>query len=162
MDEETRHQDPAVPDEPRQDVVPPTPAPGADPVGTTDPIVATDSAGDRHKLGGGARALAVLAALILAFLAAVAVVASIEIGDLTPCEEVTSASQLSDSGECFDGSDTEKTASLALSWPGAIFACLAVLLTLGVAIRGRGTGLAVKVTVAAAVLFGLGILVGSL
>jgi len=112
-----------------------------------------------EKAGKGARFLALLIALVLAFLAAVAVVASIEITDLTPCDDVTGAQPFE---ECFDGSSTEKIASLVFAWPGAILAVLAVLLTLAFVVRGRGGQTAIKVTVAAAVLFGLGILVGSL
>ena len=115
------------------------------------------------KAGAGARILALVGAVILLFLAAVAVIAMVDIGDLTPCEDVgTDISLLNEDGECFDGSSAKKTISLVLGWPGAILACVSVLLALGFAIRGRGGRLLIKVVAAAAVLFGLSILVGSI
>lgn len=114
------------------------------------------------RAGIGLRLLAILAALILAFLAAVAIVAMSEIGELTPCGEVESAAQLNDKGECFDGGSTKKTISLVLGWPGAVLAALSVLLMLAFAVRGRGGRMAVGCVFAAAMLFGLSILVGSL
>jgi len=115
------------------------------------------------KAGAGARILAFIGAVVLLFLAAVAVIAMIEIGDLTPCEDVTDPlTQLNEDGECFDGSSGKKTISLILGWPGAILAGVSVLLALGFAVRGRGGRTLIKVVVAAAVLFGLSILVGSI
>ena len=43
----------------------------------------------------------------------------IDIGELTPCSEIGSdISLLNEDGECFDGSDSERTISLVLGWPG--------------------------------------------
>ncbi|MBA2524116.1 MAG: hypothetical protein H0V25_12430 [Solirubrobacterales bacterium] len=105
---------------------------------------------------------AVVAALILTFLAAVAVIAMLDITDLTPCDDVgTDIFKLNDKGECFDGSSTKKAVTLAFGWPGAVLACLSVLLMLAFAIRGRGIRTAVLTIAAAAALFGLGVLIGS-
>ncbi len=118
--------------------------------------VATDRAGALARIGG------IMAALILVFLTAVAIIAMLDVTDLTPCGDVGSdLSKLNDQGECFDGSGGKKTITLALGWPGAVLAGLSVVLMLAFAIRGRGIRAAVLTIAAAAALFGLGILIGS-
>lgn len=113
------------------------------------------------KAGALARIGAVLLALVLAFVAAVAFVVMIDIGELTPCAEIGSdLSLLNDEGECFDGSDSEKTISLVLGWPGAFVAALAALLALAFAVRGRGGRPLLIAIVAGAVLLGLSLLIG--
>jgi len=113
------------------------------------------------KAGALARIRTVLLALVLAFVAAVAFVVMIDIGELTPCSEIGSdLSLLNDDGECFDGSDSEKTISLVLGWPGAFAAALAALLALAFAIRGRGGRPLLIAIVAGAILLGLSLLIG--
>ncbi len=112
------------------------------------------------KAGAGMRALAVVLALVLAFVTAVAIIAALNIGDLTPCEDVTSPSQLNSDGECFDGSSTTKLIALIFGWPGAVLAAVATLLALGFAARGRGGRQLIIATVAAAVLMGLALAIG--
>ena len=113
------------------------------------------------KAGALARIGTVLLALVLAFVAAVAFVVMIDIGELTPCSEIGSdLSLLNDDGECFDGSDSEKTISLVLGWPGAFAAALAALLALAFAIRGRGGRPLLIAIVAGAILLGLRLLIG--
>ena len=103
-----------------------------------------------------------IATLVLLFGAAVAIIAMLDVSGLTPCGDVgNDVSKLSSDGTCFDGSGTRKAITLVLGWPGAALAALSVLLMAGVAIRGRGTSLAIVAVVAGAVLFGLAILVGS-
>lgn len=115
------------------------------------------------RAGVGPRLLAVAGSLVLAFLAAVAVIAMADIGALTPCEEaIGNPSLLSADGECFDGSSTEQTLSLILGWPGAALAVASVLLALAFVVRGRGGRLPIIAIVAGAVLFGLSILVSSI
>lgn len=128
---------------------------------TTPATTATTDA-DRPKAGAGPRVLALVAALGLAFAAAVAIVAMILIGDTTPCADVTSPADLNDDGECFDGSSTKKLIALVLGWPGAVLLGVSVLLALGFTITGRGGRRLITVAVAGAVLFGLSILAGSL
>ena len=106
--------------------------------------------------------LALIAALGLAFAAAVAILAMILIGDTTPCADVTSPADLNEDGECFDGSSTKKLVALVLGWPGAILLAASVLLALGFTITGRGGRRLIAVAVAGAVLFGLSILAGSI
>ena len=114
-----------------------------------------------RKAGAGMRILAVILALALAFVTAVAVIVVLDIGELTPCEDVgNDITLLNDEGECFDGSSTAKTISLVLGWPGAILAGVATLLALGFALRGYGGRRLITVIVAAAVLLGLALLIG--
>jgi hypothetical protein len=113
------------------------------------------------KAGAGMRILAVLLALVLAFVTAVAVMVMLDIGELTPCEDVgNDLSKLNDEGECFDGSSTTKLVSLVLGWPGTVLAGLATLLALGFAIRGYGGRRLITVIVAGAVLLGLALIIG--
>ena len=113
------------------------------------------------RAGALVRIGAVLLALVLAFVAAVAVVVMIDIGDLTPCSEIGSdISLLNEDGECFDGSDSERTISLVLGWPGAIVVALAALLALAFAVRGRGGRPLLTAIIVGAVLLGLSLLIG--
>ena len=132
---------------------PPPPPPPADRTTATHPP-------DPGRAGVGARIAAVLLALVLAFITAVGVVAMIDIAELTPCEDVVSAADLNDEGECFDGSDTGKTLAMIFGWPGTILAGIATLLALGFAIRGRGGRPLLIAIIGAAVLLGLSILIG--
>ena len=122
----------------------------------------TTTTADRPKAGAGPRVLALIAALGLAFAAAVAILAMILIGDTTPCADVDSPADLNEDGECFDGSSTKKLIALVLGWPGAVLLAASVLLALGFTITGRGGRRLIAVAVAGAVLFGLSILAGSI
>lgn len=116
-----------------------------------------------RKAGPGPRVGAVLAALVMAFGTAVAVLVMLMLGDTATCADVFSGdASFNDDGECFDGSSGAKIASLVLGWPGAILGGISVLLALAFTITGRGGRRFVGVAVAAAVLFGLSILVGSI
>jgi hypothetical protein len=106
------------------------------------------------------RVLAVLLFFVLAFVTAVAIIAALDIGELTPCKDVTSPSQLNSDGECFDGSSTTKLVALIFGWPGAVLAGVATLMALGFAVRGRGGRQLIIVTVVAAVLMGLSLAIG--
>lgn len=117
---------------------------------------------ESDKAGAGPRVLAVLAALVLAFAAAVAILAMILIGDTTPCADVDSPADLNEDGECFDGSSTKKLIALALGWPGAILLAVSVLAGLAFTITGRGGRRFIGVAVVGAVLFGLSIAAGSI
>lgn len=117
---------------------------------------------ESDKAGAGPRVLAVLAALVLAFAAAVAILAMILIGDTTPCADVTGPADLNEDGECFDGSSTKKLIALVLGWPGAILLAVSVLAGLAFTITGRGGRRFVGIAVAGAVLFGLSIAAGSI
>lgn len=113
------------------------------------------------KAGVGARSGAVIGALVLAFLAAVAVLVMVQVGDTATCDDVLAGkADFNDDGECYDGSSTTKLIALVLGWPGAVLAVVATFLALAFAIRGRGGRRLVQVIVAAAVLLGLSLLIG--
>ena len=113
------------------------------------------------KAGAGLRALAVILALVLAFVTAVALIVMLDIGELTPCDDVgNDLSKLNEDGECFDGSSTTKLIALIFGWPGTLLAGVATLLALGFAARGRGGRQLAQVIVASAVLLGLSLLIG--
>jgi hypothetical protein len=121
-----------------------------------------------RKAGAGARAGGVVLALIFAFAAAVMVAVMIDIGDSPRCDdqqavrEALAEATPGEEVECFDGSSTQKTASLVLGWGSAAIGALTVLLALAFAIRGRGGRPLAIAAVAAIVLGGLSILVGSI
>jgi hypothetical protein len=120
-----------------------------------------------RKAGAGARVGAVVLALIFAFACAVMVAVMIDIGDSPICSDRQAVQEaIAESGgqtvECFDSTSTAKTASLILGWPSAVLAGLTVLLGLAFAIRGRGGRALAIVAIAAVVLGGLSILVGSI
>jgi hypothetical protein len=112
------------------------------------------------KAGGGLRALSGLGALVLAFIAAVAIIVVFDIADTTPCNEVTSISQLNSDGECYGHSSTIKTVVLILGGIGSLLAVGSVLAALAFAIRGRGGRLLVQLIVGAAVFLGLSLIIG--
>ncbi len=132
------------------------------PAGSPAPPVPPAATGDSEKAGVGARLGVAVLALVLAFFAAVAVIAMADISSLTPCDDVTNLSQLNSEGECFDGSSAKKIISLILGWPGAVLAVVSVLLAIAFVIRGRGGRMLAISIGGAVVLFGLSILVGSL
>ena len=127
----------------------------------SDPDHPTTTPAERPKAGAGPRVLALIGGVVLAFAAAVAILAMILIGDTTPCADVTGPADLNEDGECFDGSSTKKLIALVLGWPGAILLAASVLLALAFTITGRGGRRLIGVAVAGAVLFGLSILAGS-
>lgn len=99
-------------------------------------------------------------ALVVAFGAAVAVLASAEVTGWTPCVEVNrNPEAFLTATECYDGSQKRQILSLAFAWPGALLLVAGCLLSLAFAIRGRGARAAIIATVAGVVLFGLSMLV---
>jgi len=142
----------------QQPASPPPPAP---------PPPSPPGAGDSGKASGGMRALGVLLALVLAFGAAVMIAVAIDIGDTETCddflEQVTSGERVLDlDDECFEGSSAQKAISVVLAWASGIVGVLAVLLALMFAVTGSRGPLLARVAVAAVVLGGLSILIGSI
>lgn len=84
-----------------------------------------------HKAGALRRVGAVVLAIVLAFVAAVAIVAMINVSDSGVCEDKAF-------GECYDFSGSVEPIVLGFGWIGGILAGIAALLALGFAIRGRG------------------------
>ena len=107
--------------------------PPAQPTGASSP----PSGGDGSTAGGPTRMAAVILAFVLAFIAAVAVVTMLDVGELTPCEDVTSPTQLVDN-ECFDGSASAKTRTQIFGWIGAGLAAISILAALRLGMTGRG------------------------
>ena len=113
------------------------------------------------KAGAGLRVLAVILALVLAFITAVAVIVMLDIGELTACDDVgNDLSKLNEDGECFDGSSTTKLIALIFGWPGTLLAGVSTLLALSFAARGRGGRQLVQAIVVGAVLLGLSLIIG--
>ncbi len=128
----------------------PPPAPGTDEERTTGPW----------------RALGVVLALALAFASAVMIIAMADIGDTPRCDdEAAIQREVQESNaetvECFDGSQSQKTASLGLGWPSGVIAGLAALLALYFAATGRRGRLLFQLTAVAILLGALSLLIGS-
>lgn len=145
----------------------PSQQPASPPPPPPPPPPGPPSAGDPDKASGGMRALGVLIALVLAFGAAVMIAVAVDIGDTETCddfvEQVTSGELVPDfDDECFDGSSTQKAISVALAWASGIVGVLAVLVALMFAVTGRRGSLLARVAIAAVVLGGLSILIGSI
>jgi hypothetical protein len=118
---------------------------------------------DEGEPSAGWRILAVLLALVLAFAAAVMIVAMVDIGGTPRCDDPEALAEAVAEGEdeCFDGSSAQKTISLVLGWPSGILAAIAALVALFFAFTGRSGRLVLQLTGAAVFLGVLSILIGS-
>jgi len=113
--------------------------------------------------GVGRRIGAGLLALVLAFACAVFVSVMVQLGDTATCDDVLAGTaQPNSDGECFDSSNTLKTVSLILGWPGSILAGVAALLALAFAVRGRGGRPLLVAIGGAVVLIALSMVFGSI
>jgi hypothetical protein len=113
--------------------------------------------------GGASRALAVVLFLILLLGAAIMIIAAADIAGTTLCSDVTlQDARLDPNGECFDGSSIQKVVSVALGFASGAVGVIAALLAIAYTFTGRRGRLVVIGTVAAVVLAGASILVGSL
>lgn len=113
------------------------------------------------RAGAGPRIVAVILALVIAFGAAVAILALAEIMGWTPCVEVNRHPEnFPGATDCFDGSSKRQILLLVLGWAGTALVVAGLLLTLAFAIRGRGGRLAIFTTVGGAALLGLSYLAG--
>jgi hypothetical protein len=131
-------------DQPQPAAAPPPPAP-AEPAAT---------AGD-GRAGGGMRALAVLAALILGFAAAVVIAVMVDVGSSPICEDVGGVSAPTE--DCYDMSSGIKPVVLILGWAGGVLGVAAALAFLRVAFTGRGGRLALQLAGAAILLAAISI-----
>jgi hypothetical protein len=140
----------------------PTPPPDSPEVPPPPP----PTGADEERATGPWRVLGVVLAIALAFAAAVMIIAMADIGDTPRCDDQAALEQeRQETGdlviECFEGSQTQKTASLGLGWPSGVIAALAALLALYFAATGRRGRLLLQITAAAIVLGGLSLLIGS-
>jgi hypothetical protein len=102
----------------------------------------------------------VLLAPVLAFGCAVMVVAMSDIGGMPTCDDPLL--DLEAQGECFSGSALQKGITLVLGWSGGAIAGFAALAALAFVITGRHGRLAARLAIAAVLVAGLSILIGSL
>jgi hypothetical protein len=114
--------------------------------------------------GGGVwRALAVVLFLLLLFGSAIMIVAAADIAGTTLCSDVTLQDAVRDpNGECFDGSSIQKVLSVAIGFLAGGIGAIAALLAIAFTFTGRRGRLVVIATVAAIVLAGISIGVGSI
>jgi hypothetical protein len=109
----------------------------------------------------------VVLALVLAFGAAVVIIAMSDINGKPRCDDTAAivAKARQNPGKkvrCFDGSAAKKTIVLGLGYVGGIIAALAALLALGFTVTGRRGRPVLMLTAAAIVLIGLSIGIGSI
>jgi hypothetical protein len=115
---------------------------------------------DDGRAGGGMRALAVLLSLVLAFAAAVMIVASGEIADTPTAAEVTSGEEpLPADGKVYDGSESERSISTALGYASGVVGAVGVLIGIAFAITGRRGRLFAQVAIASLVLAAIALLI---
>ena len=113
--------------------------------------------------GGASRALAVVLFFVLLLVSAIMIIAATDIAGTALCRDVTVQDALQDpSGECFDGSSIQKVLSVAFGYLAGGIGAIAALLAIAFTFTGRRGRLVVIATVAAIVLAGISIGVGSL
>jgi hypothetical protein len=106
------------------------------------------------------RALAVLLALVLAFGAAVMIVAASEIADTPTLEEIESGEEpVPADNEYYDGSETSRSISTGLGYASGVIGGLGVLLGIAFAITGRRGRLFAQAAIVAVVLAAIAILI---
>jgi hypothetical protein len=115
----------------------------------------------RARASAGLRALAVLLALVLAFGAAVMIVAMVDINDTPTCADVRSGKAQPREGHCFDGGKTQRLITVVIGFAGGAVGAVAALLALVFTFTGRRGRVVLLLTALAVVLSGLSILIGS-
>lgn len=108
------------------------------------------------------RALAVILFVLLLVGCFIMIAASTDIAGTTLCRDVTAQFvQQHPNGSCFDGSQAQKVLSVAFGYASGAVGAIAALLAIAFTITGRRGRLVAILTVAALVLAGISILVGS-
>ena len=130
------------------------------------PPLAEPSA-DEEQPGSAWRVLGIILALALAFAAAVMIIVMVDVGGTPHCDDPAAIEEeRRETGdlviECFEGSEGQKVASLALGWPSGVVAAIAALLALYFAVTGRRGQLLLRLTGLAVVLGVLSIVIGSI
>lgn len=114
------------------------------------------------------RALSVVLALVLAFAAAVMIVAMVDINDTPRCDDPAGIAAyhrdhpFDQTIDCFDGSQTKKVIVMGLGFAGGVVAAIAGLLALAFTFTGRNGRNVLAATALAIILSGLSILIGSI
>ena len=126
---------------------------------STDPPPPAESR-DPDKAGMGLRILGILLAFVIAFGAAVMIVAAGEIADTPTEEEVTSGEEpLPADGEVYDGSESERSITTVLGYASGGVGALAFLLGIAFLVTGRRGGMFLGAVVLAVVLAGVALLI---
>jgi hypothetical protein len=113
--------------------------------------------------GGASRALAVILFLVLLLGSAIMIIAATDIAGTSLCRDVTVQDAIQDpNGECFDGSSLQKVLSVAIGYLSGGVGAIAALLAIAYTFTGRRGRLVAIAAVAAVVLAGISIGVGSL
>jgi hypothetical protein len=112
--------------------------------------------------GGASRAVAVVAFLVLLLGAAIMIVASTDIAGTPTCHDVSAGLASPSDGECFDGSSTQKALSVAFGYLAGGIGAITALLAIAFTFTGRRGLLVIIGAVAAIVLAGISIGVGSI
>ena len=114
------------------------------------------------------RALGVLLALVLAFGAAVMIVAMVDINNTPRCDDPAGIAAYHRSHpfdrsiSCFDGGQGKKVVVMGLGFAGGAVAAIAALLALMFTVTGLNGRRVLQATALAIILSGLSILIGSL
>ena len=95
--------------------------------------------------GKGRRTLVVVVGVIFALLGVFMAAVMIDLAGTPTCEEAVA-------GECFDGSEGNKTATMVLGWAAAVAALATLAFAIYYAARGTGTQRVVWAGIAALVL----------
>lgn len=114
------------------------------------------------------RALGVLLALVLAFGAAVMIVAMVDINNTPRCDDPAAIAAYHRSHpfdrtiSCFDGSQAKKDVVMVLGFAGGGVGAIAAVLSLAFTVTGRNGRRVLAATALAIILSGLAILIGSI
>lgn len=122
--------------------------------------VAPPTPGADGKASSGLRILAGIGVLVLLFATAVFAIVYADIGGTTPCDDVTSFSDLNSDGECYDGSSTTKMVTLIFGWLGTVLLAAATVMALLFTIRGRGGRQLLYVLGAGVALIAISLIIG--
>jgi hypothetical protein len=113
--------------------------------------------------GGGAwRALAVVVFLLLLLGAAIMIIAATDIAGTPTCDDVRAGLAAPSDGECFDASSTQKVLSVTFGYLAGGIGAITALLAIAFTFTGRRGRLVVIGAIAAIVLAGISIGVGSI
>jgi hypothetical protein len=115
-----------------------------------------------EKGGNSWRALSVILFILLLVGCFIMVAAATDIAGTTRCDDVTAQFVAQHpNGSCFDGSQVQKVLSVGFGYASGAAGAIAALLAIAFALTGRRGRLVAILAVAAVVLAGISILVGS-
>lgn len=130
---------------------PATPPPGQEPPAAPPPPPPASAANGDEGAGAGLRILGAILALVLAFGAAVMIIASGEIADTPTLEEVEAGEPLNE-GKYYDGSETNRTISTILGYASGVIGGIGALIGFYFAATGKRGRLFAQAAVVAVIL----------